>query len=377
MAQSRIEKLAEAAGDKPPVTSFSASEALFAKAIAAKEADKNKAAEVGTTAAVGGAENTEEVAKSASDPTETSNNDQTASAAPSHSKDAPAEPWVPKTAQHWKQREKAFKERESALQHEINTLKAATGNSDITKLKQEVETLRSALRAVDAEKDPLFQQEWKTKQESATQRLQSVAPKHAERLASLASLPSTDERNKLISDILNDLPAWQQSQVGAALFEIGKLGDEKASLLRTAEERRQAEITRAQADAQQEKARQVAVFEEELEDWQEPLAGFDKNKLADSLSLAKAIFTEDVKEPRKKARLAVWGALGPLLIQDSLGKEAVIEELRGQLKALQAAQPAASGSSAPPAPEDASRGKRGAFGMSVAEAARKQGLLLG
>jgi hypothetical protein len=375
MAQSRLEKLAESEGGRPPVTSFSASNALFAKAIADKEAEKNKAAEVGTEAAREGADKPEEVDKSASDPAQSSN-DQTA-AAPSHSKDAPAEPWIPKTAQHWKQREKAFKERESALQNEINNLKAASGNTDVAKLKQEVETLRTALRAVDAERDPLFQQEWKAKQENAASRLQSIAPKHAERLAALAALPSTDERNKLIGDILNDLPAWQQSQVGAALFEIGKLSDEKASLLRTAEERRQAESAKAQAGAQEEKNRQIAVFEEELSEWEDSLSGFDKAKLADSLSFAKAIFTEDVKEPRKRARLAVWGALGPLLIQDSLGKESVIEELRGQIKALQAAQPAASGSSAPPAPEDASRGKRGAFGMSVAEAAKKQGLLLG
>jgi hypothetical protein len=374
MPESPLER--RIAGEKPPVTSFSASAAVFDKAIADKAAASKESQEAPPAAKQSEAAPDEEVNKSASQPTLPST-DSEGAASPTHSKDAPAEPWTKKTSENWKAREKSFRERENALLHEISTLKAATGDTNLAKLKAENETLRAAVRAIDAERDPLFQQEWSSKKETATARLRSVAPQQADKLAVLAALPAGEERDKLVSDVLNDMPAWKQSQVGQALYEIGKLSEEKSALLRSSEERLQAEAQKRALDQRAEKERAIAVFDDELEDWQASLSGFDEEKLKGSVDLARAIFSDDIKEPKKKARLAVWGALGPLLIQDSLGKDKVIAELQGQIKALQAAQPAAGGSSAPvPEPEDASKGRRGSFGATVAEAAKKQGFLI-
>ncbi len=119
------------------------------------------------------------------------------------------------------------------------------------------------------------------------------------------------------------------------------------------------------------------MFEEELGEWQDSLGAFDKSKLESSFTLARAAFMGDLGDSRKLARFTVWGALGPLLAQDNLAKEAVISELRERIKALEAAQPDSTSKNQDVQEEvqDASTGRRGSFGMSVAEAAKKQGLL--
>lgn len=368
-----ISPLEKAVGEgEAKKTTFSVSEKLFEQALA----EKQKATEAKPQD-----EGEDKTDKDVQEKPEEQNQEQKADkdkkAEPGHTSENPAEPWIPKTAQHWKQREKAFRERETALQAEITALKAKSGDESLKKLRDENQTLKNTLKEVAIERDPEFQAEWQTRQEKAMERLKSVASENSDKLAALASLPPNKERDKLIDEILKELPPWQQAQVGAALLDVSKLGEEKATLLKQHESRIQKYAQRSTEERQAERQAQEEMFEEELGEWQDSLGAFDKSKLESSFTLARAAFMGDLGDSRKLARFTVWGALGPLLAQDNLAKEAVISELRERIKALEAAQPDSTSKSQSVQEEvpDASAGKRGSFGMTVAEAAKKQGLL--
>lgn len=360
-------------------TSFSGSTALFEKAIADKKLAE--AASKGSPPAPVASKEANEAAKEPTDKDPTTSTEATGEASkdasPTAASDEPAAPYVPKTAQHWKEREKSFKAKEQALLNEIQQLKAATGDSQVAALKAEISSLKNELKTVAIERDPDFQKEWRSKQEAATARLRAIAPKAADRIIALAALPADEGREKLIDEMIADLPPRQQAQIGIALHDISKLTEERSTLMKSAEERLGKAAQQTIEQRQQERQHQEAIFEEEVAEWEEVLTGFDPGKLKSSLDLSRRAFIGDVGDDRKLARLSVWAAVGQLLAQDNLGKEKQITELKAQLAALKGAQPTVSASAAAADPEDASRGKRGSFGMSIAEAAKKSGLLAG
>lgn len=288
-------------------------------------------------------------------------------------------PFEKRTSAHWEALRATHKQEMAQLRAELEAAKRGGDATVIEQMKAQLDEYQRELRMTAIERDPVFRNEWNAKQTAAINRLKAAAGKNGEQLAAVAQLPGGEQRDRLITELLGDLTPWKAAEIGTAMSEIGRLEDERRTLVERTRAQLDQQAQLAEANRIAEARQQSALFDEEVEVWKESLdalAASDPGKVESAIALARNAYAG--KLPIKQlAKGSMWIGVGPLLAADSMAKAekianmetahaAEVAALKATIAKLSGGQPL-SGGQAPAPPNPAAEENVKPPGMSLGE----------
>jgi len=305
----------------------------------------------------------------------------------SHTATKPADPpYDKKKAADWEAMRTRHQEETQRLRAELEAAKKGADTTTLDELRNQLDEYQRELRMVAVERDPVFRNEWASKQKGAIERLKAAAGKNGDQLAAVAQLPPNEQRDRLISELLGDLPSWKAAEVGTAMAEIGRLEYERQALVERTKANLDAQARQMDAERQAQQRAITATFDKTVNEWHDALsdlAAGDAQKVESAVALARNAFNGSLS-PKDLAKFAMWGGVGPLAVNDAIAKgqalvakDAEIAALKAQLAKLSGVQPLAGGQapSAAPTNNDDTKPAGMSFGEWTALQAQRAGML--
>jgi hypothetical protein len=244
------------------------------------------------------------------------------------------------------------------LRAELAAKSTAQPAADVTErlaaLQKERDDLVARLEVGFVEKSPIFEQQFKPRLEAALAAAKVAAgPADAERVATLLQQPESAWRDQQIEEVLVGMTSpLRASKLAGALAELDRIQAEKSAVIANSSQNFKLLQTRAQeaeARAQQERSHRLnSTFESELKEWE--AAGVTPDEVA----AARSVYSGNGASLQDASRAALWGAVGPRVVQQLQTVQAEKAELEAELKRLRGAQPGvgAGGSGALPSTPD-------------------------
>lgn len=301
--------------------------------------------------------------------------------------------YVPGTtrASDWK----ALKAERDAAIAERDALKSSAPPPELAKtlaeIKKERDDYQAQLRSIAIERDPAFDREFSTATASASALAKStVGAEHSAKIDVILSMSPGANRDKAVNEIVESLPAYKQTMLGAALADLDRISFTKQAKIDEA----RANWSRLQQEASAQQAASETANKAKLEgiikEWTDPEKGFahlrhktddhEHNARVDgTLELARNIFSGQL-DMEQMARASVWAASAEQLLSSIKSLQDQNAELEAQLAKFTGASPGAgdtgTGGTVSGAGDSYEPPAGSTYGQAIADAARKAGLLL-
>jgi len=299
----------------------------------------------------------------------------------------------PRSAIQWEEWKKTERERmQKEFEDKSKTL-TPTHNGDYDKIKSERDQLAKHLQLVAIERDPTFNKEFENASAAVLASAKAASGKHADAFEKVLKMPPSEARDEAIEKLMEDVPAYKQTQIGYALAEMDKLRNLKEARIRESvanwEQMQTQSFEQRKQSQAAERAQMVKVLDKTISDWTDKEKGlpvFQKRDgddawnamVDDQIEVARNVFGGEL-DVDSIAKAAMWAASAPLLLKDNAtlleqikAKDAEIAQLKGLspgADGLGGGLPAGGGEDDVPANME--------YGAAVAAAVRRAGIQMG
>lgn len=245
-----------------------------------------------------------------------------------------------------KEQEARVKETEAKIPTDYEQIKSKLSEADEIRKRFYVET------------DPIFKQAFDQKIAAGIDEIKDVAGSKAEELIELITLPSSAKRDAAIMELTEDMPQFKQFAISRAMQDVRKLQkDRAAELAKPSENYKHLEDVKSQRASQEklahmdalERAVRIRASEASKETVHfQKLEGNEEHnqRVAENENMLREFTTSDMG-PEERAKLSAWAVRGIRAAQTDVLKDALIQKLQGELKAIQDANPSAQGRGKP------------------------------
>lgn len=250
----------------------------------------------------------------------------------------------------WEQAEERAKQNEAKAKEVESKIP-----NDYEELKGKLSKHEEFMQKFYVEQSPQFQAAFDQKIAAGIEEAREVVGSaNADRVADLLSMPPSTKRDAEIDEITADLSPFRQAALVRAFQDVRKLQKERAGeLAKTAENYKNLKNVESQRATQEKLSRQEALEQaykltasesakqtvhfRKIEGNDEHNARVDENE-----KMLKEFTTSDLS-PADHARLAAWAVRGMRSSQTDTIKDALIQKLQDELKAIGDANPSAQG----------------------------------
>lgn len=233
------------------------------------------------------------------------------------------------------------------LRKELETEFTSKPPAEVLTLKQQLDAIakerdeaRGHLRQVAIERDPAFEKEYKLAVNAAIGMAKTVVGiANADAVEKVLNMQPGEYRDAAVDKLMENLPAYKQSQIGMALGRMDEIRATKAAKIADTQANWQKYQQEQQLVQERQQAEATTLFEQQLQDWSgdKGLAVLQKrdgdtewnDKVDKTAELAREIFSGNLNSPKDVAKAAIWAASAPALLDElkiALGR---IKELEG------------------------------------------------
>lgn len=253
----------------------------------------------------------------------------------------------------WEAAEAKTKDIEARAEARAKELEAKVP-PDYEQIKAKVAEAEEIRKRFYLENDPLFKQAFDQKISESISDLKDVAGDKAEELIALATLPSSAKRDEAIAELTAEMPMFRQHSVSRMMDDLRKLQKARAAeLAKPSENYKHLEDVKSQRASQEKLAhlealdRAVKITVAEAARETVHFQNLDGNeahnqRVAENQKMLREFTTSDMG-PEERAKLSAWAVRGIRASQTDVIKDALIQKLQGELKAIQDSNPSAQG----------------------------------
>ena len=269
------------------------------------------------------------------------------------------EPKYPRSAIQWEEWKKAERDRltkEFDDRHKAAPAPAAV-NGDYDKIKSERDQLAKHLQLVAIERDPSFNKEFDTASSAVLIAAKAAAGKNSADVEKVLKMAPSEARDEAIEKLMEDVPAYKQTQIGYALAEMDKLRNLKDARIRESvdnwEKLQSQNIQQRTQQQEAERGQMTKVLERTIAEWSDKEKGLPvlqkrdgdekwNSSVDDSIQLAKDIFGGEL-DVDSLARASLWAASAPLLLRDNASMAEQLKAKDTEIAQLKGLSPGADG----------------------------------
>lgn len=244
------------------------------------------------------------------------------------------------------------------IERQLNEAKRKGVDSEqLEALRRDNEELERRIAAVDVQQSLEFQRNFGTRDKMLTEQIKSAAgPEAGDRLLALLKMPDTQDRVNLLTQILGEMPTWQQTKIMVLADQFDKLNAEKEAVLSDPIKSRNELYASREAKEKVQKEMIRREFDRAVSMAQGPENGLEVLSLKEgdeahnatvreAIEQARGVF-EGKFEPEDMARAALWAVSAPLYRKAVFAQKALIAKYEEQIKAMQASRPTVQGKAA-------------------------------
>ena len=225
-----------------------------------------------------------------------------------------------------------------------------TERKEYDTIKKQNSELLDRMQQIAVEKDPRFENYFKTKTDTAIALArQAVGDSHAERVSKLLQLPDSDWRTEQLELVMSELGPTRQSRLGSAIVEMDRIALERSTAIAKSKDNWEAMQKADRDERQSQKQKFESTIQDRLHKWSDPekgLAVFQKKdgdeahnaEVDKRIQYARNILNMNVT-PDEFSKAALWAASAPGLLQDQIALKQENETLRAEIEALKAGGP--------------------------------------
>jgi hypothetical protein len=225
-----------------------------------------------------------------------------------------------------------------------------TERKEYDTIKKQNSELLDRMQQIAVEKDPRFENYFKTKTDTAIALArQAVGDSHSERVSKLLQLPDSDWRTEQLEAVMSELGPTRQSRLGAAIVEMDRIALERSTAIAKSRDNWEAMQKADRDERQSQKQKFESTFQDRLHKWSDPekgLAVFQKKdgdeahnaEVDKRIQYARNILNMNVT-PDEFSKAALWAASAPGLLQDQIALKQENATLRAEIEALKAGGP--------------------------------------
>jgi len=284
---------------------------------------------------------------------------QTSPQAPAKEAESPSKP--PVKAAQWKEvnEERArlkeenakFKAEQEKYAKEQEKWKSwETERNEFETIKKHNLELLDRMQQIAVEKDPRFENYFKTKTDTAIALArQAVGDSHAERVSKLLQLPDSDWRTEQLEAVMAELGPTRQSRLGSAIVEMDRIALERSTAISKSKENWEAMQKADRENKQNQKQQFERTFQDRLQKWSDPEKGLALFQKKDGDEAHNAEVQNRVEHARnilnmnlsadEFSKAALWASAAPGLLQTLMASQEREKQLTAELEALKAGGP--------------------------------------
>lgn len=231
---------------------------------------------------------------------------------------------------------------------------APAPSSDVLAMQKELEGLRAELYALDATRDPAWQQRFQQPREVTVRQAKNMAGDKGAAVENILSMPPGSLRDQKLDELLKELPASTAAIVNAANSKLAAIAfDEQVER----ENRRLSageQIKQRETESQRQATLRGAEFDRLVSEWANTVDFFNPSKsttAAQNIQLARQ-FYEGKMSPRDSAAVALQATMVNSILAENNEQAQEIERLQAQLARFTGSLPVddAAGSDEPTRP---------------------------
>jgi len=259
-----------------------------------------------------------------------------------------------------------------------------TERNEFETIKKHNAELLDRMQQIAVEKDPRFENYFKTKTDTAIALArQAVGDSHAERVSKLLQLPDSDWRTEQLEAVMAELGPTRQSRLGSAIVEMDRIALERATAISKSKENWEAMQKADRDNRQNQKQAFERTFQDRLQKWSDPENGLAlfQNKDGDEthnaevqkrISHARNILNMTLSAD-EFSKAALWASAAPGLLQTLMATAEELKNVKAENQALKTGGPDLSPGTGEVAVDDEKQYEGMSYGEIIAAKARKAG----